>query len=39
MTLSWRADHRVLDGATVGQCAQMVQQLLENLERLGILLK
>lgn len=39
MTLSWRADHRVLDGATVAQCAQMVQQLLENVERLGFLLK
>jgi 2-oxoisovalerate dehydrogenase E2 component (dihydrolipoyl transacylase) len=39
MTLSWSADHRVLDGATVARCAQTVQRLLENVEGLGFLLK
>jgi len=39
MTLSWSADHRVLDGPTVARCAQTVQQLLENVDILGFFLK
>ncbi|KAJ5633489.1 hypothetical protein N7490_009828 [Penicillium lividum] len=35
-TLSWSADHRVLDGATVARCAQQVQQQLEMPESLGL---
>jgi 2-oxoisovalerate dehydrogenase E2 component (dihydrolipoyl transacylase) len=35
-TLSWSADHRVLDGATVARCAQRVQQQLEMPESLGL---
>ncbi|KAJ5965829.1 hypothetical protein N7481_012543 [Penicillium waksmanii] len=34
--LSWSADHRVLDGASVARCAQLVTQVLENIEKLGI---
>lgn len=37
--LSWSADHRILDGATVARCAQSVGSLLENIEALGIALK
>lgn len=39
VTLSWSADHRVLDGATVARCAQQVAMWLENPECLGIALK
>lgn len=35
-TLSWSADHRVLDGATVARCAQQVQRQLEKPETLGL---
>ena len=28
-TFSWSADHRVLDGATVARCAEMVRELVE----------
>ncbi|KAJ6017891.1 hypothetical protein N7451_001270 [Penicillium sp. IBT 35674x] len=35
-TLSWSADHRVLDGATVARCAQQVQQQLEMPGSLGL---
>lgn len=34
--LSWSADHRVLDGATVARCAQQVQRQLEMPENLGL---
>ncbi|CVL13695.1 related to branched-chain alpha-keto acid dehydrogenase complex [Fusarium proliferatum] len=32
VTLSWAADHRALDGATVARCAQMVDSLLRNVD-------
>ncbi|CAI7580064.1 unnamed protein product [Penicillium pancosmium] len=34
--LSWSADHRVLDGASVARCAQLVSSVLENIEAIGI---
>lgn len=34
--LSWSADHRVLDGASVARCAQLVARVLENIETIGI---
>ncbi|KAJ5359046.1 uncharacterized protein N7496_011459 [Penicillium cataractarum] len=34
--LSWSADHRVLDGASVARCAQLVARVLENIESIGI---
>ena len=34
--LSWSADHRVLDGASVARCAQLVARILENIEIIGI---
>lgn len=34
--LSWSADHRVLDGASVAMCAQLVSRILENIETIGI---
>ncbi len=37
--LSWSADHRILDGATVAKCAELVKQLLENFGVLGTVLK
>jgi len=37
--LSWSADHRVLDGATVAKCAEVVGAMLENFEFLGVVLK
>lgn len=37
--LSWSADHRVLDGATVARCAQQVALWLENVDYLGLSLK
>jgi 2-oxoisovalerate dehydrogenase E2 component (dihydrolipoyl transacylase) len=39
VVLSWSADHRVLDGATVGRYAQIVASYLENVETLGVGLK
>jgi len=29
---SWSADHRVLDGAVVARCAEVVRELLEDVE-------
>lgn len=37
--LSWSADHRVLDGATVARCAQDVAKWLERPELLGLSLR
>jgi 2-oxoisovalerate dehydrogenase E2 component (dihydrolipoyl transacylase) len=34
--ISWSADHRVLDGASVARCAQMVSSVLENIEPISI---
>jgi 2-oxoisovalerate dehydrogenase E2 component (dihydrolipoyl transacylase) len=36
---SWSADHRIIDGATMAKCAKSVQELLENIELMGALLK
>ena len=36
IVLSWSADHRILDGATVARCAQIVGSCLENVEALGV---
>lgn len=38
VVLSWSADHRVLDGATVAKCADKVGSHLENPEALGMTL-
>lgn len=37
--LSWSADHRVLDGASVAKCAETVGHLIENIENVGLVLK
>lgn len=39
MVLSWSADHRILDGATVARAAEAVRSILENVETLGVSLK
>jgi 2-oxoisovalerate dehydrogenase E2 component (dihydrolipoyl transacylase) len=39
VVLSWSADHRVLDGATVAKCAEVVGTVLENFETLGVTLR
>lgn len=39
VVLSWSADHRVLDGATVARCAQSVGSWLENIDGLGLVLR
>jgi 2-oxoisovalerate dehydrogenase E2 component (dihydrolipoyl transacylase) len=39
VVLSWSADHRILDGATVAKCAETLGELLENIDTLGIALK
>ncbi|OAL46319.1 2-oxo acid dehydrogenase acyltransferase [Pyrenochaeta sp. DS3sAY3a] len=39
VTLSWSADHRVLDGATVAKCAQHLTLLLEQFDTLAVSLK
>ncbi|KAF9891396.1 hypothetical protein FE257_004252 [Aspergillus nanangensis] len=37
--LSWSADHRVLDGAAVARCAEMVGRMIEEVDGLGVILK
>ena len=37
--LSWSADHRVLDGAIVAKCAEVLETSLENFEVLGFTLR
>jgi 2-oxoisovalerate dehydrogenase E2 component (dihydrolipoyl transacylase) len=32
MTLSWIADHRIIDGATVAKAAKVVEGLMQNIE-------
>lgn len=39
VTLSWAADHRVVDGGTVARAAGMVKALLEDVGRLGVELR
>jgi 2-oxoisovalerate dehydrogenase E2 component (dihydrolipoyl transacylase) len=39
MTLSWSADHRVIDGATVAKTGKLVQSYMENIESFGMMLK
>ena len=34
LPVSWGADHRVLDGATLAKCAMALKALLEHPERL-----
>jgi 2-oxoisovalerate dehydrogenase E2 component (dihydrolipoyl transacylase) len=36
---SWSADHRVVDGATVARCAEMVREYLEGVERMLVRLR
>lgn len=38
IVLSWSADHRVLDGAAVARCAELVGEILENIKELGLTL-
>lgn len=37
-TLSWSADHRIIDGATVAKAADMLAALLARPESLGLIL-
>ena len=39
VVLSWSADHRVLDGATVVNCAETAKKLLEGVKMLGLRLR
>jgi 2-oxoisovalerate dehydrogenase E2 component (dihydrolipoyl transacylase) len=39
VVLSWSADHRVIDGATVARCAKVVDELLKNFELISATLK
>lgn len=39
LVLSWSADHRVLDGATVARCAEAVGSVIENIQSLGVILR
>lgn len=39
VVLSWAADHRVLDGATVARCAEMVGALIRDVDVMGLQLK
>ncbi|KAL6249286.1 hypothetical protein RBB50_004349 [Rhinocladiella similis] len=38
LTLSWSADHRILDGATTARCAELAGAFLENPAALSLLL-
>lgn len=37
--LSWSVDHRVLDGASVARCVELVSKVLETIEAIGIKLR
>ncbi|KAL5320107.1 hypothetical protein ACEPPN_013169 [Leptodophora sp. 'Broadleaf-Isolate-01'] len=39
VVLSWSADHRILDGATVARCAEIVTRHLENFEAFSAIFK
>jgi 2-oxoisovalerate dehydrogenase E2 component (dihydrolipoyl transacylase) len=39
LILSWSADHRVLDGATVARCAEEVRTLLEDIDVFSMVLR
>jgi 2-oxoisovalerate dehydrogenase E2 component (dihydrolipoyl transacylase) len=39
VVLSWSADHRVLDGATVAKCAERVGWMIENIDLAGLSMK
>ncbi|KAL4940602.1 hypothetical protein BDV06DRAFT_223898 [Aspergillus oleicola] len=39
IVLSWSADHRVLDGASVARCAESLAKSLESIDELGLTLK
>jgi 2-oxoisovalerate dehydrogenase E2 component (dihydrolipoyl transacylase) len=39
VVLSWSADHRVLDGASVARCAESLARSLESIDELGLWLK
>lgn len=39
VVLSWSADHRVLDGATVARCAELVGRLIQNCDLMGLSLR
>lgn len=39
LTLSWSADHRVLDGATVARCAELVGDLVADMGKLTVSLR
>lgn len=39
VVLSWAADHRVIDGASIARCAEYVGTCLENLNSLSIVLR
>ncbi|EXJ76148.1 uncharacterized protein A1O5_00656 [Cladophialophora psammophila CBS 110553] len=39
VVLSWSADHRILDGATVAKAAEVVGALIQNAESLGLALR
>jgi 2-oxoisovalerate dehydrogenase E2 component (dihydrolipoyl transacylase) len=36
---SWSADHRVVDGATVARCAELVKNYLEGVEKMMVMMK
>lgn len=37
--LSWSADHRILDGASVARCAEVMGRTLDNMEQVGLALR
>ncbi|TVY19606.1 Lipoamide acyltransferase component of branched-chain alpha-keto acid dehydrogenase complex [Lachnellula arida] len=39
VVLSWSADHRIIDGAAVARCAEIVTSLVEDWGALGVVLK